>query len=60
LESLLVPFAHVNACSYLLAYEISVLLRVNLLEHLFTVGGIVYTYVQTTVAAAVSRTSEAF
>lgn len=32
-------FAHVNACSYLPAYEISVLLRANLLERLYTIGG---------------------
>jgi len=54
-----VLFAHVNACSYLSAYEISVLLRANLLEHFYIIGGKFYTYVHTTVAAAVSRTSEA-
>lgn len=53
-------FAHVNACSCLPAYEISVLLRANLLERLCVIGGKFYTYVHTTVAAAVSRTSEAF
>lgn len=53
-------FAHVNACSYLSAYEISVLLRANLLERLYITGGKFYTYVHTTVATAVSRTSEAF
>jgi hypothetical protein len=55
-----VLFAHVNACCYLPAYEISVLLRANLLGRLYIIGGKFYTYVHTTVAAAVSRTSEAF
>jgi len=54
-----VLFAHVNACSYLSAYEISVLLRANLLERFYIIGGKFYAYVYTTVAAAVSRTSEA-
>lgn len=52
--------SRVNACSYLPAYEISVLLRANLLERLCIIGGKFYTYVHTTVAAAVCRTSEAF
>ena len=53
-------FAHVNACSYLLPYEISVLLRANLSERFYIIGGKFYTYMHTTVAAVVSRTSEAF
>jgi hypothetical protein len=53
-------FAHMNACSCLPAYDISVLLRANLLERLYIIGRKFYTYVYTTVAAVASRTSEAF
>jgi hypothetical protein len=55
-----VLFAHVSVCSFLPAYEFSVLLFANPLERLYIIGGKFYMYVHTTVAAAASWTSEAF